>query len=722
MENKSKPAKFQPLSYASALRGKQGVRIEAKPKPAPAPAPKPTTATTPTTTLRPLTATAPAWKPIVKQPSPAVPDHRHIEQAKSARLTNPTPAPRESEFPQLSQAVAKPKLAAVSYAQAVTGKRTPAPVIAKQQSRAPQGNPIRAEGDDTTAEKTTQKGAQKGAQKGVHKDAQKDGQKDGLKDGLKDGQKDAQKDAQKGPKKSPKKNQKKSPKKKKKNNTNLGANTAIPDSTIKEQPIPQHPEKKAVARTERGPTAHQHRGLPSENTSRSNIAGKAEAGGASTPRKYADVIPHSQSPSIPPRTKDSAWKLGGSDATSKARQRSSTFSGFDFSLHPNHNQSHAPTASNLLCHFATPLSTSFAAPLFAKHIQDNHIELQTRFPSKVFSSTMPRFVIPPKTQGVCPRPGLQLISGPRPSTARDASSALGSDDFSIHCDEPGFEGMWPKAVRQQKRIIQLIRKHDNKEIDLFKNPKSWDMQIVCGDRAFYVHRRILLREYTRFHDIARYVILDGRCTRLELDYTTPARMANVLAFLYDKDIMKTDRFLPKADRPLNGAVILNNTLAVIASLETGCRALNFVADAHIEIAVRQAMIDFTDRADAYQSAVDDAMFLDTPAPEFSSFISEDELASFYKPYRIAVQAMKDTADFQPTLWREQINHDFRAWMACLAEKVFAYLLWSKKFREEELPKWEENGLVQFMMNDVRTPRRDTGAEAIVVRPVVEGFE
>lgn len=463
MEKKSLPTRFQPLSYASALRGKQGARIEVKPTPTPTPIPK-TEAP-----LKPAVTSVPS-KSTVQQPPPAVPNLKQPEQPKSAVHTNSTTASSREEYPQLAQRVAKPKLAPVSYAQAVTGKRTATLVVKKKEKQGPHTDPQKTEGETTVHQelgKSPQKSPQKSPEKGPQKSPEKVPQKG------------PEKNSQKSPEKSPQKSQKKSPKKKKKKgNTNPEANTAASGSVIKTQHIPHHqkaskqsqePEKKSAATIERGSTAPQGGGLSKENT-RSKNACTAAAAGEQNQGKKLNAEPHrGRSPvkaspcmrNAPTKPKAAAW--GGqswrSPATIRPRQRSTTFPGFEISSHPLHNQS--PTLTARYQFGQSPRPSTSCATRFAKHPQYNHHEHNFHHRSK---GSVPTMGNPHAYHVRCRALGVEQWTKAAATPIR-SSNFLGSGDFVIHCDEPGEEGLWPKAINKQRRIAEHIKKHDRKEIE-----------------------------------------------------------------------------------------------------------------------------------------------------------------------------------------------------------------------------------------------------------------
>lgn len=169
--------------------------------------------------------------------------------------------------------------------------------------------------------------------------------------------------------------------------------------------------------------------------------------------------------------------------------------------------------------------------------------------------------------------------------------------------------------------------------------------------------------------------------------------------------MKGDRFVPSPDRPLDGGIILNNVLAIIAGMETGCASLCSSAVDNLGAAIIGIRGFLDHHASIYQAAVDKAKSLGTPPEEWdclASFVSDEELAGFYKPYRIAVQAMKDCAEYKPYMWHfDDLAVAMRSWMSVLGSHVHERLLLSKAFRESEQPLWEESGLQEFRDNDIR---------------------
>ncbi|KAK3955961.1 hypothetical protein QBC32DRAFT_2812 [Pseudoneurospora amorphoporcata] len=717
MEKKSQTPRFQPLSYASALRGKLGAQVKVKPTSTPTPTSTPAPKTE--VSLKPLAATFVPAKPTVQQPPPAVSNFKQAEHLNFALHTNSTTAPSRNKFPQLAQPVAQPRLAPTSYAQAVTGKRTTTLVIKKKEQQGPQAGPKKTEGE-ITVQKELGKGPQKSPEKNPDKISAKRPKKNPEKDPEKDPQKipqnisrknpekkpqknseqghqkstekDPQKGTEKSPEKSPRKSQKKSPKKKKKKeNATPDASFPASDSTIKAQHIPQHQkaskksqesEKKSAATTERGPTAPQGGGLTKESARSKNACINAALGEQNQGKKlYAEQrrgrSPVKASPCIlnaPTKPKAAGW--GGqnwrSPATIGPRQRSTTFPGVENPSHPFHNQSPTLTARYQLGQLP---STSFA-PCFANNPQYNHHEPNLQPRHKGFLPTM-RF----------------LLHYGRPDRCRP----LDPEQW------PKAEGLCPKAIDQQKRIAEYIKQHDRKEIDLWHDPKDWDVMIECGDGKFFVHRQMLAREQSVLKKLSK-VIPDGNFTRCVYPNTTPERMANVLAFIYDKSTMEGETFVPSPYRPLNGGIILNNVLAYLASIEVDFPLLRSVALANLQEAIQGVKTFFADLDDLMQDLVDEANEDGIPSSEWDlltpTFVrDDDELENLYKPFRIALQALWDFHEYKPSkFWTEEAGPLREAvWRLALA--IYNRLMLSKKFRNDEQPKWEQMRLMELLWEE-----------------------
>ncbi|KAJ4414691.1 hypothetical protein N0V85_003035 [Neurospora sp. IMI 360204] len=284
------------------------------------------------------------------------------------------------------------------------------------------------------------------------------------------------------------------------------------------------------------------------------------------------------------------------------------------------------------------------------------------------------------------------------ATPKRFSNFLGSGDFTIHCDQPGEEGLWPKAINQQRRIAELIKQHDRKEIDLWTEPRDWDVRIECGGEKFLVHRKMLAREQSSLKSLPR-VFSDGSKTKFSCHYTTPERMANVLAFIYDKSNMEGERFVPSEDRPLDGGIILNNVMAYLASVETDFPALRDVAFSNFQKAI-QGVKRFFDDADGL---IQDPRLVDeahgTPSEEWDCLgpvATDDELATLYRPFRIAMQALLDFYVYnQDKFFVDEMLPLREAMWGMMNDVYCKRLLLSKTFRNDEEPEWDESGLWQF---------------------------
>ncbi|EGO53143.1 hypothetical protein NEUTE1DRAFT_106082 [Neurospora tetrasperma FGSC 2508] len=684
MEKKTQSARLQPLSYAGALRGDQGARKEVKPTPPPTPTPSLKAAAP----LKPSVTSVPS-KPTVQQPPPAVPIFKQPEQAKSTLHTNSITAPSREFYPQLSQSVAKVKLAPISYAQAVTGERISTLVVKKKEKQGPQVD-LQKAGGEMTAHQELEKGPQKIPQKSAPIGGQKNPQKS------------PEKNTQKTHKKSPKK-------KKKKGNPHPETKAATSDSTIKAQHTPHHqkaskesqePEKKSVSTIERCSIAPQGGGHSKESTRSKNACGDAAVGGQNQGKKFHVESPRGRSPvkvlpcirNAPTKPKAAAWGAQNwrSPTTIRPRQRSTTFPSFENSSHSLHNQS--PTLAARY-QFGQSPSTSFATG-FAKHPQYNH---HGHILHNLSKSSLPTMGNPYGYGRRCRALDAEQWTKTA-ATPNRSSNFLGSADFAIHCDEPGEEGLWPEAINQQRRIAEYIKQHDRKEINLWRGPRDWDVRIDCGHRPFLAHRQMLAREQSTLKELAT-VLPDGSKTHYMCTYTTPDRMANVLAFIYDKGTMEGERFKPSEDNTLDGGIILNNTMAYLAGVETDFPLLRDVALSNLQKAI-QGIRRFFDDADGYiQDYANKAREDGTPFQEWDcliSFVTDDELANFYRPFRIAMQTLYDFHVYTQTKFcaDEMLPLRFAMW-GLMKDVYHVRLVFSKAFRNHEAPQWEESGLIQF---------------------------
>lgn len=438
MEKKTQSARLQSLSYADALRGDLGARKEVKPTPPPTPSPFLKAAAP----LKPSVTSVPS-KPTVQPPPPAVPISKQPEQ------NSITTSSREY-YPQLSQSVAKVKLAPISYAQAVTGERISTLVVKKKDNQGPQAD-LQKAGGEMTAHQELEKGPQKIPQERAPIGGQKN------------------------PQKSPEKNTQKTQKKKKKRNPHPETKAATSDSTIKAQHTPHHqkaskesqePEKKSVSTVERCSIAPQGGGHVKESTRSKNACGDAAVGGQNQGKKFYVEPPRGRSPvkvlpcirNAPTKPKAAAWGAQNwrSPTTIRPRQRSTTFPSFENSSHSLHSQS--PTLAARY-QFGQPPSTSFATGC-ARHPQYNHHGHIFHNLSKSSLPTMGN----PHGYGRCCRALDAEQRTKAAATPNRSSNFLGSVDFAIHCDEPGEEGLWPEAINKQRRIAEYIKQHDRKEI------------------------------------------------------------------------------------------------------------------------------------------------------------------------------------------------------------------------------------------------------------------
>lgn len=181
-------------------------------------------------------------------------------------------------------------------------------------------------------------------------------------------------------------------------------------------------------------------------------------------------------------------------------------------------------------------------------------------------------------------------------------------------------------------------------------------------------------------------------------------MANVLAFIYDKSIMKGQIFAPSSYRPLNGGIILNNVLAYLASIELECPLLCSVALANLQEATQGVKTFFAELYDAMQILVDGANDDQIPSSEWdlltpTIFRNNNELENLYKPIRIALQALFDVFQHKPGKFYAVEMMPLREELWLLAYAIYNRLKLSKKFRVEEQPQWENTGLMSMLMEE-----------------------
>ena len=189
-------------------------------------------------------------------------------------------------------------------------------------------------------------------------------------------------------------------------------------------------------------------------------------------------------------------------------------------------------------------------------------------------------------------------------------------------------------------------------------------------------------------------------------WTTPDRMRNVLAYMYDKSIMRGPAFLPVPGRPLDGASILNNVLACLAAVEVDYPVLRSIALVNLQVAIGNVKKFFSDHSEEMQALVDEANELEIPPSEWDfltpAFVrNHSELQSFYTILRIALQAMNDMRKYRHFMFYSDGMMPLRGHMFLLVHAIYKRLMLSKKFRTEEQPKWEEMGLMSLFKEEER---------------------
>lgn len=227
-------------------------------------------------------------------------------------------------------------------------------------------------------------------------------------------------------------------------------------------------------------------------------------------------------------------------------------------------------------------------------------------------------------------------------------------------------------------------------------------------------------------------------------------MANVLSFIYHKDIMKARSFVlshrDNDDELLlgnAGAVILNNVLAFLAGIEVDYPSLRSVALANLQEATRAIKNFFSSLENSRKEGEEDPSSMQTLvvdeaeqqqqqqegetipssesepgsdsssrlAPHHHHFLTETELemildqGHLYKPLAIALQAIHDLWLWHYFPQSSPSSKFFTQAMMPLREEIFGFVhaifprlvALSNKFRTEELPRWEEMGLVDLLL-------------------------